>query len=349
MSANPSDEKWQVRIYRPGIPGLDRIPDLVGLPDLKKLPFLGRALLPAEAGEGLREAMLARDNQMEDVNYTRVVPNRFVVEVAPNNFAQHYGPIAGQVIKQWSDRLLEALMTANSRQGRRAFRFGGRLRIEIRPAANLQENEARILSRIEPDLPPPQVSTPPGARPRPQAPLTSTGSRPRMGQQPLPPRQSGTVNPQRNMPASSPATIPGAPPRGERPGGAGARGGRAVSAYLELVPTGQRWALYPGVNTIGRSETCQIYLNIPVVQERRLVSGQHAYVVMENGVCTLYDGSPDGRPSSNGTYVNLRRISPQGYRLQNGDAIVLAAVDPLFPRSDTPGTVTFYFWMSAGA
>jgi hypothetical protein len=343
MAVNPSEEKWQVRIYRPGIPGLDRIPDLVGLPDLKKLPFLGRSLLPAEAGEGLREAMLARNNQLEDVNYTRVVPNRFIVEVSPSNFSQHYGPIAGQVIKQWSDRLLEALMTANSRQGRRAFRFGGRLRIEIRPAGNLHENEARILSRIEPDLPPPQVSTPPGARPRPQAPLTSTGARQRAAQQPFPPRRGGTVDVQRNNPSSSPATIPGPPPR-ER-ADAGARPGHAASAYLELVPTGQRWALYPGVNTIGRSETCQIYLNILIVQERRLVSGQHAYIVMENGVCTLYDGSPNGRPSSNGTYVNLRRISPQGYRLQNGDAIVLAAVDPLFPRSDTPGTVTFYFWM----
>jgi pSer/pThr/pTyr-binding forkhead associated (FHA) protein len=98
------------------------------------------------------------------------------------------------------------------------------------------------------------------------------------------------------------------------------------------------------VNTIGRSEMSQIYLSSPVVQEKRLVSGLHAYIVMQNGECTLHDGSPDGRPSSNGTYVNLRRVPPAGYRLQNGDAIVLAAADPLYPRSDTPGVVTFYFW-----
>jgi pSer/pThr/pTyr-binding forkhead associated (FHA) protein len=127
------------------------------------------------------------------------------------------------------------------------------------------------------------------------------------------------------------------------PPGAG-QPGRASAAFLELVPTGQRWALYPGINTIGRSETCQIFLDMPIVLEKRLVSGQHAYITMQDRECTLFDGSPDGRPSANGTYVNLRRVPPSGYRLQNGDAIVLAAVDPLYPRSDTPGVVTFYFW-----
>jgi predicted component of type VI protein secretion system len=122
----------------------------------------------------------------------------------------------------------------------------------------------------------------------------------------------------------------------------------ATGGFLELVPSAQRWALYPGINTIGRSEACQIYLAIPQVQEKRLVSGQHAYIVMENGIFTLYDGAPDGRPSANGTCVNLRRVPPGGYRLQNGDAIVLAALDPLYPRSDTPGVVTFYFWTERG-
>jgi pSer/pThr/pTyr-binding forkhead associated (FHA) protein len=124
--------------------------------------------------------------------------------------------------------------------------------------------------------------------------------------------------------------------------------GAAAGAFLELVPTGQRWALYEGTNTIGRSEACQVFLDIPLVQEKRLVSGQHAYIRIEGGVSVLYDGSPDGRPSSNGTYVNLRRVPPGGYRLQNGDAIVLAAIDPLYPRSDTPGVVTFYFWTDRG-
>ena len=72
------------------------------------------------------------------------------------------------------------------------------------------------------------------------------------------------------------------------------------------------WALYPGVNTMGRSESCQVYLDMPQVQEKRLVSGQHAYIVMENGACILFDGSPDGKPSANGTYVNLRRVPPNG-------------------------------------
>jgi hypothetical protein len=144
-----------------------------------------------------------------------------------------------------------------------------------------------------------------------------------------------------------PTTVP-EPPRSRQVGATippePAAGGGISAAFLELVPTGQRWALYPGTNTIGRNETCQIFLDMQVVQEKRLVSGQHAYVVMQNGVCMLYDGSPDGRPSANGTYVNLRRVAPTGYRLQNGDAVVLAAIDPLYPRSDTPGVVTFYFW-----
>lgn len=310
MAANSSQEKWQVRMVRPGLPGLERLPDMIGM------PWLSRPLRPPEVSNALRDVMLTRENMLEDVNYQKVVPNRYIVEVGQANYLRHFRPIEAQILRQWQERLLEELITANSRQGRKEFRLGGRLLLELRPASDLKDNEARILSRIEPEAAPPRarVAAPSSAKPHVAAPKSP--SKP----SPMPMRQSA---PRRQT---------------EQPGG--------MVAYLEMVPTGERWALYPGVNTIGRSESAQIYLSNPVVQEKRLVSGLHAYIVMENGVCTLYDGSPDGRPSSNGTYVNLRRVPPSGYRLQNGDAVVLAAADPLYPRSDTPGVVTFYFWSS---
>ena len=111
-----------------------------------------------------------------------------------------------------------------------------------------------------------------------------------------------------------------------------------------MVPEGQWWTLYSGINPIGRSELCQIYLNNAVVQEKRLISGQHAYVVLQNGVCTIYDGSPDGRPSANGTYVNMQRVPPSGHVLKHGNSIILAAINPQYPRPDTPGVVSFHYW-----
>jgi hypothetical protein len=337
--ANPKpDEKWQVRLVRPGIPGMDRLPEL-GLPDLSRLPWLKRPIRPADIGSELREAMLARENMLEDVNYQKVVPNHFVVEISEQNYARQFRPIEGQILHQWRERLMEELVTANSRRGRKEFHFAGRLQMEVQPAADLKENEARILSRIEPDGAPGVARIP--QRAQPNLPASSPG--PRVN--PPPAARPHVVPPLKQ--GGPPTTVP--QPPNSRPAGVtvppdSGSGGNVSVAFLELVPTGQRWALYPGINTIGRSDTCQVFLDVPVVQEKRLVSGQHAYIVMQNGVCTLYDGSPDGRPSANGTYVNLRRIPPSGYRLQNGDAIVLAAVDPLYPRSDTPGVVTFYFW-----
>jgi hypothetical protein len=325
MTNRQSEDKWHVRLVRPGIPGIEHLPEL-GLPDLTRLPWLNRPIRPADIGAELRGAMLTRENMLEDVNYQKVVPNRYVVEVSETNYARHFRPIEGNILQQWRERLLEELMTANDRQGRKEFRFGGRLRVEVRPVADLRDNEARILSRVQGDnapgapsareaqpQPAPYITPPPAARPHPAPPMRTS-----------PPAGASST-------AAEHPTTPAAD-------------GSVSAAYLELVPTGQRWTLYPGVNTIGRSEACQIYLAMPVVQEKRLVSGQHAYIVMERGLCMLFDGAPDGRPSANGTFVNLRRVPVGGYRLQNGDAIVLAAADPLFPRSDTPGVVTFYYW-----
>jgi len=310
--ANPSPEgKWQVRFVRPGMIGLNRLPELLGLPELARLPGMGQLVRPADVGEGLRAAMLDRENMLEDVNYQKVVPNRFIVEVGAEDYQRQFRPIERQVLEQWRGQLLEDLITANSRQGRKEFRLGGRLQIEVRPSPNLIDTEARILSRIEADYPvasPPKQALAP-ARPRPVDPKAGTEghaeTRPEIQAGPLPSGQG---------------------------------------AYLELQPTGQRWALYSGINTIGRKESNQVYLDLLEVLQKRLVSGQHAYILMDDqGECFLYDGSPNGKPSVNGTYVNLQRVTRKGYHLQNGDSIILAALDPLHPRSDTPGVVTFHF------
>lgn len=325
MAQASSEQGWRVRWIRSSLSGLEKLP----LPEINnRLRWLIRPVRPAEMGNGLRDALLDRDNMLEDVNYQKVVPNHFIVEVSPDNYSRSFRPIESQILQQWRNRLLQEIITANSRQGRKEFRFGGRLVIEIRPAAELADHQGRILARVEQVVdPPPVVDTPAAARPHvpaPQAPGSPDRRPIRQGQGHVPPAQQ------------IPETLPGPGPQQE-PLSAGA-------AYLEIAPSGQRWALYPGVNTIGRNETAQIHLDHPVVQEKRLVSGLHCYIVMEQDQCTLFDGAPDGRPSANGTYVNLRRVGPGGYRLQNGDAVVLAAIDPLYPRSDTPGVVTFYYW-----
>lgn len=236
-----------------------------------------RPLLPADVNRHLREAMLDKQNWLEDVNYGKIVPNVFVVEVGEDNYRRNYAPIAQQVRQQWRDRLLTALNVANSRHGRRTYRFGGSVRLEIRPAADLAQHEVRVRSRIEPDA---------EAAPAPAQPC------------------------------------------------------------LEAVGGRRRWPLRGDLIIIGRSSKSDIYLDDPDVQEQRLVSSRHAYLRRRDGRYLLYDGSPDGKASLNGTYVNDREVHDEGYALQDGDLIVLAAVDPAQPRPDTPGVAALRFRQS---
>ncbi len=122
--------------------------------------------------------------------------------------------------------------------------------------------------------------------------------------------------------------------------------GPAAAAYLELLPGGRRWLLRNGVTTVGRDEGCDVLLDMPRFQEQPLISGQHAYIVGEGRLYRLFDGAPGGQASRNGTYVNGRSVAPGGQVLQDGDLIVLAAVDPNNPRPDRPGVAAFLF--SAG-
>jgi hypothetical protein len=115
------------------------------------------------------------------------------------------------------------------------------------------------------------------------------------------------------------------------------------AACLELPASGRRWPLAGGRLTIGRDESSDIYLPAPPGQRRPLISGQHAYVLMEAGAARLFDGSPAGRPSLNGTFVNGRRVGPGGQMLEDGDLIVLAPLDPDNPQPDAAGSVALRF------
>jgi hypothetical protein len=232
---------------------------------------------PAELSEALIGVMLARENILEDVNYNKIVPNCYLVELGQDNYAHNFQPIQQSVLKQWKDKLLEHLMTTNSRLGRKEFRFGGPVTIEMRPVPDLSDSQARILSCIQSESAP--VQPPPAVRP----------------------------------------------------------------ACLELFSTGQRWYLAPGITTIGRDKTSEIHLTQADVQAKRLVSGQHAYIVNDENSWRLFDGSPNGKPSTNGTYINGIPIPPEGTLLQDGDLITLAALDPDYPSPDTPGVAAFRF------
>jgi hypothetical protein len=231
-------------------------------------------ILPADVSKKLEAAMLNGRNHLEDVNYGKIVPNFFVVEVSPDNYQQNYEPIERQACEQWQQRLLNAINTANSRQGRKVFRFGGPVKVNVRPVPDLNEKEVRILSQI----------------------------------------------------------------RSEAVGD-----GQSQTAYLERLPDGRRWYVQSGTTTLGRSSRSDIYLDSPTIQERRLISNQHAYIRADNGRFYIYDGTIDGKRSRNGTFVNGRGVTDSGYKLSDGDVVILAALDYDHPRPDYPGSVGFIF------
>jgi hypothetical protein len=259
MRVDGQDNRWRTKLIQP------------------RLRWSKQPLRPPELSEALTDVMMARVNILEDVNYNKIVPNCYLVELGQDNYTRNFEPIQQRVIKQWTDKLLEHLMTTNSRLGRKEFRFGGPISIEMRPVPDLIDSQARILSCIRPERAP--VLPPPVVRP----------------------------------------------------------------ACLELFSDGQRWYLAPGITTIGRDAACEIYLTQADVQEKRLVSGQHAYIVNDENSWRLFDGSPTGKPSTNGTYVNGIPVHPEGTLLQDGDLITLAALDPDHPSPDTPGVAAFRF------
>lgn len=240
----------------------------------------GRAVRPADINRHLEAAMLDRQNLLEDVNYGKIVPNEYLVEVGPETYEHRFRPIANDLTNQWQRRLLDALNTANGRQGSRVYRFGGPVVVHLRPAADVPEDEVRIRSRVNNE----------------QAVAAAVG-------------------------------IP----------------------CLQRLPRGRSWPLQGSLVTVGRSRQSDIYLDEPEIQERRLVSSQHAYLRCRADRCQLYDGSPDGKPSLNGTYVNGKRLGQEGQQLRDGDVVVLAASDPQHPSPDAPGVAGFVFRASCAA
>lgn len=249
-----------------------------------RLPWIKQAIRPAEISDGLCKIIIARENVLEDADYNKIAPNHFAVELTPENYFQFFKPLEKGLIQQWRDRLLEHIMTANSRLGRTEYRLGGQLLIEIRPASDIKDNQARILCCIEPELDSASDKSPKNIIDR----------------------------------------------------------GREI-AFLELINGDRRWPLFPGDNTIGRDAGCDIFLDLPLIQEKRLVSAQHATIRIEEDQCLLFDGGPSGKPSANGTFINSQSISMQGVPLKEGDIIILAAINPRYPRLDTPGVASFRF------
>lgn len=259
---------------------LRRLRDLPGQLDAslrerirQPLPLRREAVRPADVQRHLEAAMLDPDNQLEDASYSQIVPNEYIVELEADNLEQHFRQIEQRLCEQWRVKLLEALDTANQRQGRRQYQFGGPVRVSLRPGAALAPNAVRIRCRIAPEAPP-------------------------VGQ---------------------------------------------VVGCLQLLPNGRQWPLQPGTLTLGRHETSDIYLDTSRQSQPPLISAHHAYVLVTESEVRLFDGSPAGRPSLNGTFVNGQRVSASGQALAPGDIIVLAPLNPKDPRANGPGVLALQF------
>lgn len=262
MATGVPSPSWQTKLLKPAGP--------------PRLAAFSQPLRPAELAESLCELILARQNVVEDVDYRKIVPNRFVVELPEDNYQRNYHLIEGQICQQWRERLLSHLTNANSRQGRQEYRFAGPVTVEIRPVSDLELSQARILFHLE------------------------TG------------------------PASAPAPV-------------------LLPACLETLNGDRRFGLHEGIVTLGREATNDIPLDMPFVQEKKLVSGIHAYLRCTRGEYRLFDGTPRGQASTNGTFVNYRRVPPTGVSLREGDIILLAALNPNAPSLETPGAAVLRF------
>jgi hypothetical protein len=259
---------------------LRRLRDLPGQLDAglrerirQPLALRREAVRPADVQRRLEAAMFDPDNLLEDARYSQVVPNEYTVELEPGNYEQHYRQIEQRLCEQWRVRLLEALDTANQRQGRRLYQFGGPVRVSLRPGASLAPDAVRIRCRIAPET---------RAAPEP-------------------------------------------------------------AGCLQRLPSGRAWPLLPGTVTVGRHETSDIFLEGASHSQAPLISAHHAYLLVTDGEVRLFDGSPAGRPSLNGTFVNGQRVPAGGHALKPGDVVVLAPLNPKDPRPEGPGVIALQF------
>ena len=129
---------------------------------------------------------------------------------------------------------------------------------------------------------------------------------------------------------------------------AGEIGPSQVSACLQSADGSKAWPLRPGVVTMGRDAACDVYIDSPEVQRKKLVSSLHAYIHCQEGSYRLFDGSTNGRPSKNGTFVNLARVPQSGVVLKEGDQILLAVSDPSRPDPQAAGVAVLWFRLDCG-
>lgn len=263
---------------------------------LSKLPRGWRrqvGVRPADVSKQLKAVLLNRRNHLEDARYGKVAPNVYAVVVNQQQYTAHFEPIAADLCEQWRQQLLQDLNTANSRQGRKQYRFGGPVQVQLRSDAGLPTDEIRIEAQVQRE-------------------------------------------PQAARPEAGPAAEAQKPPTG-------ATMAVQSAGYGWLLVEGAAYPLKAGRNILGRSRSCDITVSSEEVAERRLVSGQHAYIECAGGTCRIFDGTPDGKPSLNGTFVNGRPVAQGGQLLRDGDEIILAALDRARPRADTPGVAVLLF------
>jgi hypothetical protein len=130
MADKNSQDRWQVTLVA------------------NRFLWMKETLRPGDMSDKLRDVMLARENLIEDADFQKVVPNRFIVELNPEVYASQYRPIEPRILAQWRERLLEDLELANRRQGRLEYRFGGRVEIQVRAGDGLPSSAARIYSQV---------------------------------------------------------------------------------------------------------------------------------------------------------------------------------------------------------
>jgi len=283
-----------------------------GLRDrMRRLFFRPRgAVLPTEVRKELERVMLARENTFEEDPGIKIVPNEYVVELHAGIYQRHYQPQEKELGESWRRWLVELLDTTNNRYGDRRYRFWGPVQVTIQAAGDLHPDQVRVQGRINAGTGP-YVPAPRGKAPAPAAPRA---------------REAQAVAAAPAQPVAVTALLPA-----------------SAAGCLELLPAGRQWRLRLGTTVLGRSESADVHLDMPHIQEKRLISGHHATIRCTDGQCRLFDGTPGGQRSVNGTYVNGRRVPPEGHDLRDGDVIVLAALDPDNPRPDLPGVAGLIF------
>ena len=83
-----------------------------------RLPWKSGSIRPADIAEELCRLLLERENLLEDVNYQKITPNYFVVEIEHDNYTRNYRPLEIRILQQWKDRLLDHLKYSEQPPGK---------------------------------------------------------------------------------------------------------------------------------------------------------------------------------------------------------------------------------------